>query len=79
MGEHVFFQWPPVRETLERTYREAMRLCRAGVTMNIFMLERSPGLVSFVDRLAKLVRGRVFGVGGDDLGDMIVRDYVAAR
>ncbi len=47
--------------------------------MNIFMLERSPGLVSFVDRLAKLVRGRVFGVGGDDLGDMIVRDYVAAR
>ncbi len=79
VGEHVFFQWPPVRETLERTYREAMRLCRAGVTMNIFMLERSPGLVSFVDRLAKLVRGRVFGVGGDDLGDMIVRDYVAAR
>lgn len=75
-GEYVFFQWPPVRETLERTYAEAMRLSKSGVTMNIFMLEQSPGLVSFIDRLAKIVGGRVFNTNGEELGDLIVSDYV---
>lgn len=78
-GSQVFFHWPPVRETLERTYREAMRLSRSGVTMNIFMLERSPGLVGFVDHLARLVEGRVFGASGDELGDLVVTDYVRGR
>jgi uncharacterized protein with von Willebrand factor type A (vWA) domain len=78
-GEQVFFHWPPVRETLERTFREAMRLARAGVTMNVFMLERSPGLVDFVDRLARIVHGRVFLASGDELGDLVVTDYVRGR
>lgn len=75
-GDEVFFQWPPVRETLERTYRQAMRLAAQDVTMNVFMLEQSPGLSGFVDKLARIVRGRVFAVSGDDLGDMVVRDYL---
>lgn len=78
-GEYVFFHWPPVRETLERTYREALRLARSGVTMNIFMLERSPGLVAFVDRLARIVEGRVFVAQGEELGDLVVSDYVRRR
>lgn len=78
-GEYVFFQWPPVRETLEKTYREALRLSRSGVTMNIFMLEQSPGLVGFVDRLARIVAGRVFSVTGDELGTSILGDYVKRR
>jgi uncharacterized protein with von Willebrand factor type A (vWA) domain len=78
-GEQVFFHWPPVRETLERTYKEAMRLARSGAVMNIFMLEQSPGLQSFVDRLAQIVHGRVFSVSGDALGDMVVSDYVVGR
>jgi uncharacterized protein with von Willebrand factor type A (vWA) domain len=28
---HVFFQWPPVRETLEKTYKEAMRLAPTAI------------------------------------------------
>ena len=44
--------------------------------MNIFMLEQSPGLVSFIDRLAKIVGGRVFNATGEELGDLIVSDYV---
>ena len=78
-GEHVFFNWPPVRETLEKTYREAMRLSRSGVTMNIFMLEQSPGLMGFIERLARLVRGRVFMANGEEIGDLIVSDYVRTR
>ena len=79
VGDQVFFQWPPVRETLEKTYREAMRLAQADVTMNIFMLEQAPGLVSFIDRLAKIVGGRVFNTTGEELGDLIVSDYVRRR
>ena len=75
-GEHVFFQWPPAQLTLEKTYREAMRLARSGATMNIFMLEQEPGLVAFIDRLAKIVHGRVFSAVSHELGDMIVRDYI---
>lgn len=75
-GEHVFFQWPPAQLTLEKTYKEAMRLSQSGATVNIFMLEQDPGLVAFIDKLAKIVHGRVFTAVSHELGDMIVRDYL---
>jgi uncharacterized protein with von Willebrand factor type A (vWA) domain len=78
-GEYVFFSWPPVRETLEATYSEAMRLARQNITLNVFMLEEDPGLVRFMDRLAKIVTGRVFAVSDDALGEFVVRDYLAGR
>jgi uncharacterized protein with von Willebrand factor type A (vWA) domain len=78
-GEYVYFNWPPVRETLEKTYKEAMRLAKSGVTMNIFMLEETPGLVGFIDRLAKIVGGRVFTSTGEEIGDLIVSDYVRGK
>ena len=73
------FQWPPMRMTLEKTYKEAMRLAKAGVTMNIFMLEDSPALFRFIDRLARVVEGRVFAVQGEELGEFVVRDYLRRR
>ena len=79
MGEEVFFSWPPVPETIHLTMQEAMRLSRAGVTLNVFMLEDSPGLTRFMERLARLTAGRVFLMNGDALGDFVVRDYVAHR
>jgi uncharacterized protein with von Willebrand factor type A (vWA) domain len=78
-GDYAFFHWPPVRETLEKTYKEALRLARSGVTMNIFMLEQTPGLVGFIDRLAQIVHGRVFTASGEEIGDLIVSDYVTGR
>jgi uncharacterized protein with von Willebrand factor type A (vWA) domain len=78
-GEEVFFSWPPVPETIHLTLQEAMRLARAGVTLNVFMLEDSPGLTRFMERLARLTSGRVFLMNSDALGDFVVRDYVARR
>jgi uncharacterized protein with von Willebrand factor type A (vWA) domain len=78
-GEHVFFSWPPVQETIRRTLTEAMRLARAGVTLNVFMLEDSPGLARFMERLAQLTSGRVFLMSGESLGDFVLRDYVRHR
>jgi uncharacterized protein with von Willebrand factor type A (vWA) domain len=68
-----------MRITLERTYKEAMRLAKAGVTMNIFMLEDSPALFRFIDRLARVVEGRVFAVQGEELGEFVVKDYLRRR
>ncbi len=78
-GERSFFSWPPVPRTIELTLAEAMRLSRAGVTLNIFMLEESPGLIRFMERLAELTAGRVFLMDDRDLGAFVVRDYVARR
>jgi uncharacterized protein with von Willebrand factor type A (vWA) domain len=78
-GERAFFSWPPVPKTIDLTLAEAMRLARAGVTLNIFMLEESAGLIRFMERLAKLTAGRVFLMDDRELGDFVVRDYVARR
>jgi uncharacterized protein with von Willebrand factor type A (vWA) domain len=78
-GEQVFFSWPPVPETIRRTLTEAMRLARQGVTINVFMLEDSPGLARFMERLARLTNGRVFQTAGEGLGEFVIRDYVTRR
>lgn len=78
-GDQVFFSWPPVPATIELTLAEAMRLAKAGVTLNVFMLEDAPGLVRFMERLARLTGGRVFENVGDGLGEFVVRDYVRRR
>lgn len=78
-GERSFFAWPPVPRTIELTLAEAVRLARSGVTLNIFMLEETPGLVRFMERLAQLTAGRVFLMDDRELGAFVVRDYVARR
>jgi uncharacterized protein with von Willebrand factor type A (vWA) domain len=78
-GEQVFFSWPPVPETIRRTLSEAMRLARAGVTFNVFMLEDSPGLTRFMERLARLTAGRVFLMSSETVGEFVLRDYVRRR
>jgi uncharacterized protein with von Willebrand factor type A (vWA) domain len=78
-GEHALFSWPPVPETIRLTLAEAMKLARSGVTLNVFMLEDSPGLIRFMERLVELTAGRVFLMDDRELGDFIVRDYVARR
>lgn len=77
-GEPVF-NWPPLRITLEKTYKEALRLAKAGITMNIFMLEDTDNLFRFIDTLARVVKGRVFAVHSDDVGAMVLKDYVGNR
>jgi uncharacterized protein with von Willebrand factor type A (vWA) domain len=49
------------------------------VTLNVFILEDTPGLQRFMERLARLTNGRVFQTAGEGLGDFVVRDYVQRR
>ena len=73
------FHWPPLRTTGEKTLREAMRLARSGISINVFMLERSPGLVRFMDKLARATGGQVVPAHARDLENTIVGDYVRQR
>jgi uncharacterized protein with von Willebrand factor type A (vWA) domain len=78
-GDEAFFSWPPVPKTIHLTLAEAMRLAKAGVTLNVFMLEDSPGLIRFMERLAELTAGRIFLMDDRQIGEFIVRDYVTRR
>ncbi|MGZ8583064.1 MAG: vWA domain-containing protein [Actinomycetota bacterium] len=78
-GDQAFFSWPPVPETIELTLAEAMRLAKSGVRLNIFMLEESEGLARFMERLARMTKGRVFLMDDDRVGEFVLRDYVARR
>jgi uncharacterized protein with von Willebrand factor type A (vWA) domain len=69
------FNWPPVAETLEATLREAMRLARAGIELDIFLLEDDPGLVAFAGRLARLTGGEVFRMNAEEVGHTVVTGY----
>ena len=53
-GDEAFFSWPPVRETIDKTLAEAIRLSKSDVRLNIFMLEESEGLARFMERLARI-------------------------
>jgi uncharacterized protein with von Willebrand factor type A (vWA) domain len=78
-GPQAFFSWPPVPETITKTLAEAVRLSQAGITLNVFMLEDSPGLVGFMHKLAQRTGGRVFQMADRDLGSYVLRDYVRHR
>jgi uncharacterized protein with von Willebrand factor type A (vWA) domain len=78
-GEEAYFSWPPVQRTIQLTLSEALKLSKAGVTLNVFMLEDSPGLIRFMERLARLTKGRVFLMDDRELGAFVVRDYVTRR
>ncbi|MCW2599521.1 MAG: von Willebrand factor type [Frankiales bacterium] len=73
------FCWPPMPETLELTMAEVERITRRGATINVFMLDDEPRLVSFVEHLAERNGGRVFAADPDRLGEYVVSDYLRAR
>ena len=73
-GQSVF-NWPPVPETLEKTLREAMRLARMQISLNIFLLEDAPGLVAFAQRLAQVTDGQVFQMSAEEMGRFVVRGF----
>jgi len=75
-GPYSAFAWPPTSTTIHMTLAEATRLAGGGVTLNIFMLEEDPGLVDFMDELARRTSGRIFQTAGQDIGRFVLRDFV---
>src|SRR3989449_588406 len=75
-GNEAEFSYPPTRRTLQETLREVQRCTREGITINTFMLARSPSLTAFVQEMARINRGRAFFAAPERLGEYVLVDYV---
>jgi uncharacterized protein with von Willebrand factor type A (vWA) domain len=78
-GFRPHFSWPPAPKTLERTLREGRRLQRCGATLNVFLLDHDPGAGMFIERLVRQVGGRLLYPDLNDLGSVVVRDFLSRR
>jgi uncharacterized protein with von Willebrand factor type A (vWA) domain len=74
-GEPLF-HYPPTPETVEATLNEVVRCTRQGIRINTFMLDVTPHLQAFVERLSRINRGRVFFTTPETLGDYVLVDFI---
>jgi uncharacterized protein with von Willebrand factor type A (vWA) domain len=74
-----FFNYPPTYRTIQETLREVRRCTQEGITINTFMLESSPYLMDFINRMTQINRGRALYTSPDDLGQYILVDYMTNR
>jgi uncharacterized protein with von Willebrand factor type A (vWA) domain len=72
----VYFNYPPVRETVDATLQEVMRCTKAGIRINTFMLDANGALKSFIERLTAMNRGRAFFTTPETLGDYVLVDFI---
>ena len=75
----VFFNYPPVRETVDATLTEVARLTREDIRINTFMLDPTQHLRTFVEKLTELNRGRAFFTTPQNLGDFVLVDFLEQR
>jgi uncharacterized protein with von Willebrand factor type A (vWA) domain len=75
----VFFNYPPVQETVEATLREVIRCTRDNVRINTFMLDANGSLKAFIEKLTSINRGRAFFTTPETLGDYVLVDFIESK
>ena len=78
-GGQVFFHYPPVQETIDKTLAEVYRCTREGIRINTFMLDATPYLKTFVEKLTQMNRGRAFFTTPETLGDYVLVDFIEQK
>jgi len=76
VGYDVFFNYPPVPETLEVTLSEVMHCTKANICINTFLLDPDRALRGFIEQLTRINRGRTFSTSPDELGDYVLVDFL---
>jgi uncharacterized protein with von Willebrand factor type A (vWA) domain len=77
--DEPFFNYPPVRATVDSTLREVNHCTREGITINTFMLDATGYLTAFIEKLTQLNRGRAFFTTPETLGDYVLVDFLQHR
>ena len=72
----IVFHLPTTQRCIDVTLKEVKNCTRAGIVINTFMLPSRDIFNLFVDRMARLNKGRVFFTSPGDLGDYIIVDYI---
>jgi uncharacterized protein with von Willebrand factor type A (vWA) domain len=78
-GGDVFFNYPPVKETVDATLTEVARCTRDGIRINTFMLDATGYLKDFIEKLTRLNRGRAFFTTPETLGDYVLVDFIEQK
>jgi len=76
---HVYFNYPPVQETVDATMKEVLRCTRDDIRINTFMLDPNGQLRRFVEQMSELNGGRAFFTTPENLGDYVLVDFVEHR
>ncbi len=63
----------------QETLKEVERVTRRGIIINTFMLDDSPSLRAFVERMTRINRGRALYTRPDRLGQYLLVDYLAKK
>jgi uncharacterized protein with von Willebrand factor type A (vWA) domain len=63
----------------QETLREVERVTRRGIVINTFMLDDSPSLRAFVERMTRINKGRALYTRPDRLGEYLLVDYLARK
>ena len=76
---HALFNWPPIPETIEKTLKQAMRLARSNISINVFMLDTSRGLEEFMARLSSLTGGEIYRADSAEIDQTVIGSYLRER
>ena len=80
----LYCEWPlsfggiSTRAAAE-TLKEVERATRRGIVINTFMLDDSPPLRAFVERMTRINKGRALYTRPDHLGEYLLVDYLGRR
>jgi uncharacterized protein with von Willebrand factor type A (vWA) domain len=75
----VFFNYPPVQETVDATLKEVARCTRDGIRINTFMLDANSYLKDFIEKLTRMNKGRAFFTTPETLGDYVLVDFIEQK
>jgi uncharacterized protein with von Willebrand factor type A (vWA) domain len=75
----VYFNYPPVRETVDATLREVVRCTKDDIRVNTFMLDPTPHLRDFIGKITELNKGRAFFTTPETLGDYVLVDFIEQK
>ncbi len=64
---------------LGETLREVGSCRRSGIQVNTFMLARDPELIAFVQRVARMTRGKAYFTTPGTIGRYVLQDFQARR
>ena len=73
------FNYPPTRETIDLTMREVRACTKEDIRINVFMLDATPYLTSFIERITQLNGGRAFFTTNENVGDFVLFDFVEQK
>jgi uncharacterized protein with von Willebrand factor type A (vWA) domain len=63
----------------QETLKEVERVTRKGITINTFMLDDSPSLRAFVEKMTRINKGRALYTRPDALGQYLLVDYLGKK